>query len=175
MPRHFWEGMAAPRPCMARAARSVPPDDRAASSLAGWLAAPPARCSRSSRYDPHRWVAAARRAGADAQPAGDDVDPELPALQLVGDDPAAGRRLSQPGGDPDFQTIGAGPVAEQDAGFGLGHRCAAVTRVESAGNHPSKSAPPAAPRLWRYAGGGSPAVRPSSARLAHPDRCDRPA
>src|SRR4051794_22999949 len=49
---------------------------------------PPARrAGRSSFHDPHRWVAA-RRAGADAETGGDDVEPELPSLQLAGDGPA---------------------------------------------------------------------------------------
>src|SRR4051812_38361204 len=64
---------------------------------------PARRASRSPCDDPHRWVTAARRAGADAETGRDEVDPELPALQLAGDGPAAGHRLPAPAGDPGFQ------------------------------------------------------------------------
>src|SRR4051812_23472639 len=65
--------------------------------------------------DPNRRVAV-WCAGADAQGAGNDVDTELPALHLAGDDPAAGRRLPAPTGDPGLKPTDAGPVVEQDAG-----------------------------------------------------------
>jgi hypothetical protein len=55
------------------------------------------------------------RAGADAQTGEDDVDPELPALQLTGDGPAAGRRFPAPGGDLGFQVAEPAAVAQQDA------------------------------------------------------------
>src|SRR4051812_2187156 len=51
-----------------------------------------------------------------AEPAGDDVDPELPAQQLADDGPAAGHGLPSPTGHPCFQPTDAGPVVEQDAG-----------------------------------------------------------
>src|SRR3954464_8877835 len=59
--------------------------------------------SASLCYNPYRWVTAARRAGADAETGGGEGGSELPALQLAGDDPASGRRLPAPAGDPGFQ------------------------------------------------------------------------
>jgi hypothetical protein len=60
-----------------------------------------------------------RRAGADPQPGGDDIDAELPALQLAGDDPAARCRLPASAGDPGLE---AAAVAQQLARLNLGQR-----------------------------------------------------
>jgi hypothetical protein len=56
---------------------------------------------------------AARRARHDAEIAGDDIDPELPAFQLAGDDGAAKLYLPPATGDLGSQPTDAGPVAEQ--------------------------------------------------------------
>jgi hypothetical protein len=71
--------------------------------------ASPARCvGRSPCDDPHRRVAAARRAGADAETAGDNAEPECqPCNSPVTIQPLGG--LPAPAGDPGFQ--GAEPAA----------------------------------------------------------------
>jgi hypothetical protein len=73
----------------------------------------------SSCDDPNRWVAATRRAGAEAQTIGDDVDPELLALQYARDGSAAGRCLPTAAGNPGFNPAEPRLVAEQGAGLGL--------------------------------------------------------
>jgi hypothetical protein len=95
------------------------------------LAAEPPGAFRVGRFlfvgslhcdDPQRGITAARHAGADAEIAGDDVDAELSALQLVGDGSVAGRRLPAPTGDPGFQAAEPATVAQQLARLGLGYR-----------------------------------------------------
>jgi len=56
-------------------------------------------------------VTPARCAGTDAETGGDNVEPELPPLQLTGNGPAAGRRLPPPASDPGFQTAEPAAVA----------------------------------------------------------------
>jgi hypothetical protein len=78
-------------------------------------------------HDPHRWAAVAQCVGADAKTtAGDDVEPELPALQLASDDPAVGCRLPAPAGDPGFKPADPAAAAQQDAGVGFGHGTGAI-------------------------------------------------
>src|SRR3954468_1038665 len=78
-----------------------------------------------------------RRAGADAETGGNDVDPELPAPQLAGDGPApgdgppAGHAPPAPADDPCFQAAEPAAVAQQDAGVGLGHAADAGWRDSS--------------------------------------------
>src|SRR3954471_25062124 len=72
-----------------------------------------------------------RRAGADAETGGNDVDPELPALPLAGDGPAAGDGSPPPADDPCFQAAEPAAVAQQDAGVGFGHAADAGWRDSS--------------------------------------------